>query len=62
MNKPITKEALTQEISHCVAGREVRGSSGRFGEVFNPATGEVTARVPLAGTSWIPGVNGAGGF
>jgi malonate-semialdehyde dehydrogenase (acetylating)/methylmalonate-semialdehyde dehydrogenase len=49
MNKPITKEALTQEISHCVAGREVRGSSGRFGEVFNPATGEVTARVPLAG-------------
>ena len=26
----------------------VSGSSGRFGDVFNPATGEVQARVPLA--------------
>jgi malonate-semialdehyde dehydrogenase (acetylating)/methylmalonate-semialdehyde dehydrogenase len=48
MNKPINREALTQEINHCIAGQEARGTSGRFAEVFNPATGEVSARVPLA--------------
>ncbi|PXY19651.1 methylmalonate-semialdehyde dehydrogenase (acylating) [Prauserella muralis] len=29
-------------------GRRAEGTSGRFAEVTNPATGEVTARVPLA--------------
>jgi malonate-semialdehyde dehydrogenase (acetylating)/methylmalonate-semialdehyde dehydrogenase len=49
MNKPITKEALApKEISHYVAGHEVRGASGRFGEVYNPATGQVTGRVAFA--------------
>ncbi len=37
-----------KELSHFVAGRKVAGTSGRFGEVFNPATGDVQARVPLA--------------
>jgi malonate-semialdehyde dehydrogenase (acetylating)/methylmalonate-semialdehyde dehydrogenase len=37
-----------QELTHHIGGSHVRGMSGRFGDVFNPATGEVQARVPLA--------------
>jgi len=37
-----------QELSHYIDGAHVKGSSGRFSDVFNPATGEVQARVPLA--------------
>jgi len=37
-----------REIGHFVGGKEVKGTSGRFGEVFNPNTGEVQARVALA--------------
>ena len=35
-------------IPHFIHGQDVAGSSGRFGEVFNPATGEVNSQVPLA--------------
>ena len=35
-------------INHFVGGQEVAGKSGRFGDVFNPATGEVQAKVALA--------------
>jgi len=35
-------------IQHFIAGKEVAGSGTRFGEVFNPATGEVQARVQFA--------------
>ncbi len=35
-------------IDHFISGRIVPGTSGRFGDVFNPATGEVQARVALA--------------
>lgn len=38
-------------LHHFVAGRRVAGASGRFGDVFNPATGAVTAKVPLASAS-----------
>ncbi|MEM6594399.1 MAG: CoA-acylating methylmalonate-semialdehyde dehydrogenase [Pseudomonadota bacterium] len=37
-----------QELTHYINGAHVKGSSGRFAEVFNPATGEVQAKVPLA--------------
>ena len=37
-----------KEYSHFIAGQNVKGTSGRFGDVFNPATGEVTAKVALA--------------
>ena len=37
-----------QEIGHFINGRPVAGESGRFGDVFNPATGELSARVALA--------------
>src|SRR5271166_1910823 len=37
-----------REIGHFVGGKEMKGGSGRFGDVFNPNTGEVQARVALA--------------
>src|SRR6204780_3767121 len=37
-----------KELSHFIAGQSVKGTSGRFGDVFDPATGEVQARVALA--------------
>jgi malonate-semialdehyde dehydrogenase (acetylating)/methylmalonate-semialdehyde dehydrogenase len=37
-----------QEIGHFIGGRPVAGGSGSFGDVFNPATGELSARVAMA--------------
>ena len=37
-----------REIGHFIGGKEVKGSSGRFGDVFNPNTGEVQAKVAFA--------------
>src|SRR5271168_2709860 len=37
-----------REIGHFIGGHEVKGGSGRFGDVFNPNTGEVQAKVALA--------------
>ena len=38
-----------REITHWIGGRSVAGASGRFANVYNPATGRIQARVPLAG-------------
>ncbi|PCD77676.1 CoA-acylating methylmalonate-semialdehyde dehydrogenase [Pseudothioclava arenosa] len=37
-----------QELGHWINGKRVAGTSGRFADVYNPATGEVQARVALA--------------
>ena len=37
-----------KEIGHWINGKLVPGKSGRFAEVYNPATGEVQAHVALA--------------
>jgi malonate-semialdehyde dehydrogenase (acetylating)/methylmalonate-semialdehyde dehydrogenase len=37
-----------RSIPHFVGGRAVEGTSGRFGDVFDPNTGQVQARVALA--------------
>ena len=37
-----------QELTHYIGGEHVKGTSGRFADIFNPATGEVQAKVPLA--------------
>jgi len=37
-----------RELKHFVAGTTKKGTSGRYGDVFDPATGEVQARVPFA--------------
>ncbi|WP_442756219.1 CoA-acylating methylmalonate-semialdehyde dehydrogenase [Methylocystis sp. JAN1] len=36
------------DIAHFIDGRRVPGRSGRYGDIFNPATGAVVAQVPLA--------------
>ena len=43
-----TKEDAMKEIGHWINGKHVAGTSGRMADVFNPATGEVQARVALA--------------
>ena len=37
-----------RDIGHFVGGKVVKGTSGRFGDVFDPNTGEVQAKVALA--------------
>ncbi len=37
-----------KELDHFIAGKHVKGTSGRFGDVFDPATGEVQAKVAFA--------------
>ena len=37
-----------REIGHFIGGKQVKGGSGRFGDVFNPNTGEVQAKVAFA--------------
>ncbi|MHA1598639.1 MAG: CoA-acylating methylmalonate-semialdehyde dehydrogenase [Alphaproteobacteria bacterium] len=39
---------MTKTLHHYIDGKEAAGASDRLGDVFNPATGDVTARVPLA--------------
>jgi malonate-semialdehyde dehydrogenase (acetylating)/methylmalonate-semialdehyde dehydrogenase len=38
-----------REIGHFIGGKEAKGASGRWGDVFNPNTGEVQAKVAFAG-------------
>jgi len=39
---------MVQELTHFVGGKRIPGASGRFGDVYDPNTGQVQARVPLA--------------
>jgi len=39
---------MTDKLTHFIDGARVDGTSGNFQDVFNPATGEVQAQVPLA--------------
>ena len=39
---------MSNTLHHYVNGARVAGTGERFGDVFDPATGEVAARVPLA--------------
>jgi malonate-semialdehyde dehydrogenase (acetylating)/methylmalonate-semialdehyde dehydrogenase len=45
---PVLTVSSVTELSHWIAGAPVAGVSGRFSDVFHPATGSVQARVPLA--------------
>jgi len=44
----MTNITEVKELTHYIDGKMIAGKSGRFQEVFNPATGEVIAKVPLA--------------
>jgi len=50
MSQPAERPAirLATDIGHFIGGQARAGQSGRTSDVFNPATGEVTARVALA--------------
>jgi malonate-semialdehyde dehydrogenase (acetylating)/methylmalonate-semialdehyde dehydrogenase len=45
-----------KRISHWVDGKVVEGTSGRFGSVFDPATGQEQAQVDLASTAEVDAV------
>jgi malonate-semialdehyde dehydrogenase (acetylating) / methylmalonate-semialdehyde dehydrogenase len=42
------REERMRTIGHFIGGREVKGASGRFADVFQPMTGDVQAQVALA--------------
>ena len=44
---------MTEELGHFIGGKRVAGKSGRHGDVFNPAAGEVTTHVAFADSSEI---------
>ncbi|MDR3521852.1 MAG: CoA-acylating methylmalonate-semialdehyde dehydrogenase [Acidocella sp.] len=39
---------MSRELHHFIGGKSVPGTSGRFADVFDPNTGAVQAKVPLA--------------
>jgi malonate-semialdehyde dehydrogenase (acetylating)/methylmalonate-semialdehyde dehydrogenase len=45
---PFWRECSTIEIGNLVGGKRVNSTSGRHGDVFNPATGEVIAKLGLS--------------
>jgi malonate-semialdehyde dehydrogenase (acetylating)/methylmalonate-semialdehyde dehydrogenase len=51
MGETHRSEAQVAALTHFIGGKRVEGASGRFGDVFNPATGAVASRVPLASAS-----------
>jgi malonate-semialdehyde dehydrogenase (acetylating)/methylmalonate-semialdehyde dehydrogenase len=42
------REERMRTIGHFIGGREVKGTSGRFADVFEPMTGDIQAQVALA--------------
>src|ERR1700722_13150953 len=45
---PASEAVKPSELTHWIGGQPVAGTSDRFGDVFNPATGRIQSRVPLA--------------
>jgi malonate-semialdehyde dehydrogenase (acetylating)/methylmalonate-semialdehyde dehydrogenase len=37
-----------REIGHFIGGKQAKGTSGRYGDIFDPNTGEVQAKVAFA--------------
>ena len=44
------------DLTNFVGGKAVPGTSGRFADVFNPATGAAEKRVPLASAAEVGAV------
>jgi len=40
---------MANKLHHWINGQQVDGVDGNYGDVFNPATGEIASRVPFAG-------------
>ncbi|MBF6467869.1 CoA-acylating methylmalonate-semialdehyde dehydrogenase [Nocardia beijingensis] len=47
---------MVRELTHFIGGQHVPGSSGNFGDVFDPNLGQVQARVPLASKAEVEAV------
>src|SRR5439155_8920335 len=47
-DETVRSETSARALTHFINGKTVDGTSHRFGDVFNPALGAVSARVPLA--------------
>ena len=43
-------------LTHFIDGKRVAGESNRFGDVFNPATGEIASQVPFASSAEVRAV------
>jgi len=46
---------MVKEIGHFIGGKRVAGKSGRFGDIYNPNTGELSAKVALASAGEVRG-------
>ncbi len=46
---------MTQELFHYIDGERRKGTSGRFADVYNPATGDISKQVPLASADEVRG-------
>src|SRR5262245_44365330 len=44
----LPENSMNTEIHHFINGTLATGHSGRSGSVYNPATGDISANVPLA--------------
>ncbi|MFG1793869.1 CoA-acylating methylmalonate-semialdehyde dehydrogenase [Nocardia altamirensis] len=47
---------MVRELTHFIGGQHVAGTSGNFGDVFDPNLGQVQARVPLASKAEVEAV------
>jgi malonate-semialdehyde dehydrogenase (acetylating)/methylmalonate-semialdehyde dehydrogenase len=45
------EDVVMRDVGHFIGGKVVKGTSGRQGDVFDPNTGEVQAKVALASKS-----------
>ena len=44
----MTETVSVKTLTHFIGGQTVEGTSARFGDVYNPSTGQLIANVPLA--------------
>ena len=45
---PALRQADVPSLAHWIGGKRTPGTSGRFGDVYTPATGALGSRVPFA--------------
>ena len=45
-----------EKLTHYVNGEQIEGTSGRYADVYNPATGEVQYQCPLASKSEVDAI------
>src|SRR3984885_14157726 len=48
LTTPLPTDRKLREVHHWINGQISTGNSGRFGDVYNPASGEVQAKVAMA--------------